>query len=371
MKVHPLLAASALLLVGVMAFATTVVVEHRKARARRPPPVPEVEDAPAPPRPMTAVVRAARPPGPARPPEPAPAGLLRVHVSGPHGIALDAVDVSARRRGEPTEDADDGWISLGEDDEADEGEGKRPPGVLSAVDLEPGRYDLRIEAPGMRTSRVDDVPTGATVVEVALARAPLLLGAVGALGGPGCAGVVVRWSGPDDAEGGDAEVNEADCTFVAAALPETGPITVVASSGTRRESALATLPLSGDPASLCVAPPCAVTPAALVVYVVDAANGQVDGATLAWTLRGDELRGEMGTSSGGGFPQVLQRRPGQVIALRAARGRDAVDAVAVVGAGVTEVVLRLPAASPERVGAPEADALDEEATGGRNLLLLE
>ncbi len=320
---------------------------------------------------MPAVVRAARVPGAPWPPEPPPAAVLRVHVSGPHGIALDAVDVSARRRGQETEDGDDGWISLGEDDEGDEEEGTKPPGVFSAVDLEPGRYDLRIEAAGMRTSRIDDVPTGASVVEVALARAPLLLGAIGALGGPGCLGVTVRWSGPDDAEGGDAEVNEADCTFVADTLPETGPITVVASSGTRRESALATLPLSGDPASLCVAPPCAVTPAALVVYVVDAANGQVDDATLTWTLRGDALRGEMGTRSGGGFPQVLQRRPGQVIALCAARGRDAVDAVAVVGAGVTEVVLRLPAASPERAGPPGADELDEEATLGRNLPLVE
>jgi hypothetical protein len=371
MKVHPLLAASALLLVGVMAFATTVVVEHRKARARRPPPAPEVEDAPAVRRPVPALVIAARSPGPPRPPEAPPAAVLRVHVSGPHGIALAAVDVSVRRRGQPTEYGVDDWIALGEDDEGDEGEGKGSPGVFSAVDLEPGRYDLQIEAPGMRTARVDDVPTGATVAEVALARAPLLLGAVGALGGPGCAGVTVRWSGPDDAEGGDAEVNEADCTFVADALPETGPITVVASSGARRESALATLPLSGDPASLCVAPPCAVTPAALVVYVVDAANGRVDDATLAWTLREDELRGEMGTRSGGGFPQVLQRRPGQVIALRAARGGDSTDGVAVVGAGVTEVVLRLPAAPPERAGSPGADEPSEEATWGRDLPLVE
>jgi len=146
MKVHPLLAASALLLVGVMAFATTVVVEHRKARARRPPPAPEVEDAPAAPRPVPAVVRASRPPGPPRPPEPPPAAVLRVHVSGPHGIALDGVGVSARRRGQGTEDGDDDWIALGEDDEGDEGEEKRPPGVFSAVDLETGRYDLRIEA---------------------------------------------------------------------------------------------------------------------------------------------------------------------------------------------------------------------------------
>jgi len=112
-----------------------------------------------------------------------------------------------------------------------------------------------------------------------------------------------------------------------------------------------------------------VTPAALVVYVVDTANGQVDDATLTWTLRGDELRGEMGTRSGGGFPQVLQRRPGQVIALRAARGRDAVDAIAVVGASVTEVVLRLPAAPPERAGSPGADEPGGEATWGRDPLV--
>ena len=38
MKVHPLIAAMALLLAGVMGFGAMLIVEHRRARVRRPPP---------------------------------------------------------------------------------------------------------------------------------------------------------------------------------------------------------------------------------------------------------------------------------------------------------------------------------------------
>src|SRR5450432_1839208 len=73
MKIHPLLAASVSLLIGVIALGATAVVAHRRARARRPPPPAEVEDAPVAPRRLaTVVARAAPPRRTPAPPAPAP-----------------------------------------------------------------------------------------------------------------------------------------------------------------------------------------------------------------------------------------------------------------------------------------------------------
>ena len=245
-------------------------------------------------------------------------------------------------------------------------ENEAPGGIFEADDLAPGRYDVRVEANGMRTARLDDVGPGPKVIEVGLARAPVLLGAIGSMGAAGCAGVTVAWSGPGEGgESGEASVDPEDCTFVAEALPDTGPITVVATRGARRDRALVTPPLSGDPSFLCLAPPCREEPASLLVYVADTDHRQVDDATLTWTLQGDELRGAMGTSMGTGLLFVHGRRAGQTLALRAERGAHVVEATTVVGPGITEAVLTLPVQAPEPKEAPgDIDDDDEQEPEG-------
>jgi hypothetical protein len=331
MRIHPFLAAATLTLAAVTALAASAVVEHRRARARRWQPPPEIEEAPPAPRRAAVPVQAPRPRAAAPPPAAPPPAALRVHVTGPHGITLEAADVSLHRPGE-----DDVVTSLDEEDDA--------PGTYSADDLEAGRYDVEITADGMRTARLG-AATGPRTLEVALERAPILLGAVGRLGGEGCAGVAVRWSGPDD-EAGEVDPSPESCTF-AIDLPDEGPITVVAARGAREERALVSLPLTGDPAPICLAPPCAADPALLLAFVADAAGQPVAGVTVTWTLQSDGLRGEMGTTSGPSGLRIEDRRPGQTIAIHAERGRDTADAIAVLGAGVTEVVLTLPVASSE------------------------
>jgi hypothetical protein len=366
MKVHPFIAAAALLLAGVMAFAATFVVQHRRARGLRPPPRPELEVGLPARLPPPSVAAASRfrlaPPRPAAPP-----AELHVRVTGPHGIALDEVDVLAHRRGDPPDD----WTVLDPDDEA---EADADDGATSAssTQLAPGRYDLRVEASGMRPVRLDDVATGSKVVGVALTRAPALLGAVGALGEPGCAGVTVSWSGPqndgedgddgDDGETGEAILDEGDCTFVVEALPAVGPVTVTATRGSLRERALVTPPLAGDPAFLCLAPPCDAAPASLLVYLGDTSHHQVDDATLTWTLQADEFHGAMGTSTGAGQLFVHGRHAGETLALHAERDGHAVESTAVLGPGVTEVLLTFPAAPGEPTDHADEGILDVDDT---------
>jgi hypothetical protein len=361
MKIHPFLAAAALLLAGVMAFGATLVMEHRRARARRPPSEPEVEEPPPAPRQVARAAPTYRPR-----PAPAPAAVaanvvLRVHVTGPHGLLLEAVAVTARRR----DDEDETETVL---DEAEDDHGS------FTAELAPARYDLEIEAHGMRDVRAEDAQARRGIIEIALERAPLLLGAVG--NGSACANVKVTVFGSDGKPGGNIDLNADTCTFVADDLSEPGPLTVVATIGTRRESALVTLPVSGDPVFLCLAPPCVAAPASLFVYVSDTNRLEVDDATLTWTLQADELNGEMGTSMGTSRFFLHDRRPGQTL-LQARSGDRTTETIAVVGSGVTEVVLVLPAeevttdveASAEDDVTPKPRAaprirLDGVATGG-------
>jgi hypothetical protein len=346
MRVHPFLAAASMLLAGVMAFAATSVVQHGKARARRPPPPPDPDEALPAARQVRPMIEAPRIRA-AAPPAPPARAELHVHVTGPHGIDVEDVDVSLHRRG----DQPDAWDVLDTDDDPDDASTR---GRFSSSDLALGRYDLRVEAPGMRTVRLEDVQTGPRVVEVALARAPALLGSVGdGLRGEGCGGVTVTWSAGE--ESGDAPVDEADCTFAIETLPDAGPVTVVAARGTATARALVTPPLSGDPAVVCLAPPCDAEPASLLVYVADTNHQQIDDATLEWTYRGGGLRGAMGRSMGAGLLFVHGRHAGETLALYVERGHDETQSTVVLGPGVTEVVLTLPAAPP----AQEEDRDDE------------
>jgi hypothetical protein len=360
MKVHPFVAAAVLLLAGVTALGATAVVQQRRARARRPPPPLELDESPPAPRhiyPMVELPRLRPAPPPAAPAR----GELHVHVAGPHGLLVSGIDVSVHRRGDPP----DAWDLLSyEVDDAAAGEAREDDtlgwhGMLSSTDLAPGRYDLRVEAEGMRPVHLDDVPSGPKVVEVALARAPVLLGDAGAMGALGCANMTVAWAGPEE-EGltGEATVDESDCTFAIEGLPTAGPLTITATVGKVQRRAFVTLPLSGDPTFLCLEPPCSAEPATLLVYVADGNQHEVDDATLTWTLRGDELHGAMGTSMGFGLLFVHGRRVGETLDLRAERGEQIVDTTTTLGPGVTEVLLTFPACPR-----PSYDRDDDVAAG--------
>jgi hypothetical protein len=346
MRISPLLVAAGSLLVGVTALCAVGVVEHRKARVRRPPPEPELDDAPpAPPRPLRPVEAPRRRPPP--PPPPPALAELHVHVVGPHGIVPEGVEVTAHRRGVD----DDEWTALDDDEAEAEDEAQASRGTFSTSALEPGRYDLRVQASGMRSLRLQDVPIGPKPLEVALARAPALLGSVaGMAAGGGCAQVAVTWAaGEGDArEEGEATVDADQCTFVVEELPDqAGAVTVVATRGARREAALVTVPLTGDPAFLCLAPPCATQPASLLVYVVDG-DRLASGPTLSWTLQTDGLTGEEGMSIGSGLVWIHGRRAGETLALRAEGDDRSAELTTSVASGVTEVAVTLPRPSAWR-----------------------
>jgi hypothetical protein len=332
------------------------VVQHRQARTGRPPPL-EVEDlVPAP----RHIFFNATPPAPrqAVPPVPEPPrGELHIHATGPHGLPLTDFEVYLHRRGDDPDD----WTLVESPETSDD---EAPVGTFAAGDLDPGRYDVRVEAEGMRNVRLDDVPTGPKVVEIAFARRPALLGAVGNLGGRGCGGVTVAWSGPgDDAETGEETLDD-DCSFFVQALPEEGPVTVVAKRGKLEATALVAPPLSGDAGFLCLAPPCGEEPASLLVYVADTDHQDVVDASLNWTVQADELHETSGFTEGGSTLWVHGRRVGQTIVARAERNGQAAEATTLLGTGVTEVLLTLPAAKPEPAADIEPDDGDESDDDG-------
>lgn len=347
LKVHRLVVLAALLLVGVMAFGATLVVRHRRGLVRRAADVPEAPDPPVrqAPRPLAAT------PAPWHAPLPAPVpptDSLRVRVVGPHGLLPAVAEVTALRRrceGSQGECDHDELIDLAEDDD----------GTFTADELEPGTYDIQVKANGLRRARLQGVRSGGDVVDVELDRAPILLGALGNGTGGGCEGLSVHASAPDgDAEAEDPSddeeivdaggtVDAEGCTFMIEPLPERGPLTVSAGTGERTDRGLVTLPVQGDPAFLCLRPPCDVQPAALAVYVADGAGRVVESAALQWTLVGDETHGEMGTlTGGGGLSYLHRRRAGQTLRIRATVEDRAAEVTAVVGPGVTDVVLMVP-----------------------------
>jgi hypothetical protein len=344
LKIHRLVVLAALLLAGVMALGATLVIRHRGGRVRRPVDVPEV---PAPPvRPSPRPLAAAEAPWrfPAAPAPARPTDVLRVRVVGPHGLLPTSAEVTAVRQrtgghaGNRGGAADD-TISLDEDDD----------GVFTAESLEPGTYEILVESYGLRSARIEGVRAGDEVVDVALARAPVLLGALGNRAGSGCNGFSVGAKAPDsnptigDAETVDAETVDAEtCTFVMDQLPERCPLTVTAKGEDLVERSLVTLPVQGDPAALCLRPPCDVQPASLAVYVADGAGRLAESVTLEWTLVGDETYGEMGTLMGVGLSYLHGRRAGQSLRIRAAVGDRAAETTALVGPGVTDVVLTVP-----------------------------
>ncbi|HVZ70829.1 MAG TPA: hypothetical protein VHJ20_00510 [Polyangia bacterium] len=337
MKVHPFLVAGVAALVAVSAFGARLVVRQRAARARRL--APRVVDEPPPlvlrrplVVPMPPVVQEEARPAPA----PAPGGTLRVRVVGPHGLLLPTATVTAVRVG-----SDDDEVVLeaptDDDDETD-----AAPDVRVATDLPMGRYLVTATAPGMRTGAARDVGLDGEVLTIALDRAPRLSGAVGELPG-GCAGARIRVRAPADGGGIDGSVNE-DCTFSIDDLPEGDPLAVDLFVGRGREPvarALVSVPVTGDPALVCLAPPCAPapSPAAVVVYVADAAGRLVDDAEIEWTLE-EEWRGEMmGMSTGAGVSYVSGRQPGETLDIGATVNGRHVATKIVVGAGVNDVVL--------------------------------
>jgi hypothetical protein len=359
MKIHPLVAAMTLVLVGVTALGATLVVRRRAARAR-PPVAPPEEPAP-PPRAPRLVFAAPPLPGLAPPPAPAaPAGdTLRVRVVGPHGLLVPGVSVTAvDLDADPDADATTYELEATADD-AD--------GTWSASELPPGRYGVVVEAPDMREAHAKGVVPSEDVVSVALARAALVRGSIGAPRLDGCGGGAVHVKDLSAASDGDAtsdayglgadddsvDVDEGDCTFAVPSPRDEGPLLVTATWGQRVERALVTVPAEGDPAPVCFGPPCAAAPATLAVYVADDAGRLTEDASVEWTLLGDEQNGAGGGSYGRGLVFVHDRRAGETVRVEASIDDVRAETTVVVGPGVTEVVLTV-AGGPARAVTPRA-----------------
>jgi hypothetical protein len=344
MRIHPFVAAAAFAFAGTSTVFAHLIVEQRSARHRPAAPRPNEPEAP---RPLLVPVAAApAPPRPAPPPEepPAPTGVLRVRVVGPHGLVLPEADVSATRPGDPEETT----FELDEDE--DDG---AAPGTYVLEELEPGRYDLTVEAPGMRRVTAS-LSTGDEVHTLELTRAPRLSGALGAAAG---VRVVVKGPGADEGIGGIsiAEV-EGDGAFALDDLPVGNPLTVElhGRDGRPRARALVTLPAEGDPAFLCFAPPCAPASPSVDVYVADDEGRLAGDYSLEWTLLGDDTYGEVGTTTGAsGRTSLHGRRAGETLKLVASLDDERrAEATVVVGLGVNDVVLRLPARREEEAAPP-------------------
>jgi hypothetical protein len=344
MKVHPFVAAATLVFVGVTALGATLVARRWAAGARA---HVATFEAPRPtPRPHVFAAVWAPTFAPPQPPAAPPTGDLHVRVTGPHGLLVPGVAVTAARAG----DSEDAPQELEEsDDDA---------GAFTATALAFGRYDVVVSAPDMRPARLPVAVPGEPSV-VALARAPVVRGSLGDPGAKGCSGATVKARAlavePDVAELTEVEggVDEADCTFGLAGPPSEGPLVVTVTWGGRIERALVTIPAVGDPAPVCFAPPCADAPASLAVYVADGAGHLVDDATIEWTLVGDDLRGELGSAMGAGFVYIHGQRPGATVRVAARVDDHEAAATVLVGAGVTEVVLTV-AGGPERGVTPRA-----------------
>lgn len=347
-RMHPFLVGATALFVGVTALGASAISERRARRLRPPAPPPVEAEAPLP-APRQRVFEPPRP-RPAPPPvEPVPQlATLRVRVTGPHGVLVSDAEVWATPHGASE---DDESLSLDQDEET---------GGFVATELVPGRYDLHVQAFGFRDARLENVPAGQDVVDVSLARAPVLLGAVG---GGDCEGLTVSVTGPAEEEENEAVVDPDSCRFQLDTLPEAGPLTVVASGRGWTERALVTLPAEGDPRPVCLRAPCAATPASLAIYVVDAAGRLAHDVSLDWS-RETELEGELGSTTLDGFSLLHGRVAGQMLKLHASTGAGDVEANVHVGAGVHDVVLTLPAAA-----ADEEEPESEVPLGARNLVV--
>jgi hypothetical protein len=349
MRLHPFIAAAVVALVGATAFSANLILGQRAPRAQRVAEPPAVLEEPrAPPAFALLMPPAAAAPAPVDE-EPAPTAALRIRVVGPHGLVLPGAEVTAVSADAP-EGPSHSLDEIEDDDGDDEAHAPVPPGTYEVDDLEPGRYDVTVEASGMRTAHVR-VPTGEEVVTISLARAPILFGAVRAPGDDGChaGALVVRGPEDEDGDGESAEGSVADdCTFSVDGLPEAGPLTVelrwgdVAAPAAR---ALVTLPVAEDPAFLCLAPPCGAAPASLAIYVADATGRLAADVALEWTLV-DETRGELGSTTGSGLLFLHGRRAGETLSLVATvdGGGEArrVAATVVVRPGLTDVLMTLP-----------------------------
>ena len=172
------------------------------------------------------------------------------------------------------------------------------PGLLSETDLPPGRYDLAVSAPGMRTTRIEEACPRATrssrsrrararaagrARRAQLRRAPR----------SSCASP----QGPERRRVGRRQAGCRDLPVRLRKSARAGPLTVVPTQGAEVGGALVTLPTTGDVAQfVCLAPPCAGAPASLAVFVADVAGHPIDDALLEWsTLR--RHRGELGSDS--------------------------------------------------------------------------
>jgi hypothetical protein len=134
---------------------------------------------------------------------------------------------------------------------------------------------------------------------------------------------------------------------------------VSAARDDRDVSAQVVVPATGDPPPLCLDPPCAALPAALVVTVGDTDGVLRTDAELDWRVApaagGEDADDEDEWTSQAEWV-IADLKPGAEVHLRASLGPRQASTVVWAGLGVSEVVLTLPVAS-------EADDEAEDENG--------
>jgi hypothetical protein len=244
---------------------------------------------------------------------------------------------------------DDGGGRDGGDDDDDDGAvtselDAAPDGTFVVEDIEPGLYDVAVTADGLADAHLRSLASDAIGARVALSRLPVLIGAVGNAqnGTDGCDGLEIQVDVGDD----DTRVEPVgeDCTFSVEGLARGQAVKLAVGDEDHEASIGVSMPAGGDPPPVCLGPPCASLPSALVVLVADSDGFLVDDASVSWqastTDDGDSLAGGGATS---GIAALDGLTPGARIELHASAGDRSVDAVTTVAFGITDLVVTLPA----------------------------
>ena len=174
------------------------------------------------------------------------AAAIRGHVRGPEGVAISVrVSLAGRNDAQQTVDTEDGDFSV--------------------EDLIPGRrYDLTFAGDDLRTTSLRSVTAPAERIAAVIDALPILRGAVGFPSGERCPieRVVLREPGAPPANDEDQDEGSIDdaCRFQLSVPDGSSQMVVVATGAGEYLEELVPIPPLGDPAPICLNPPCRANP---------------------------------------------------------------------------------------------------------------
>jgi hypothetical protein len=202
-------------------------------------------------------------------------------------------------------------------------------GVFTIHWLEPGGYAATVETADLRPATFSWAGT-ADVVDLELRRMPYLLLAIGE-SDEECEMGPLQLTGEGRVT---VSFNESGACQDGLSLPP-GPTRLKVRVGDRDVDTTVSIPEDGDPAPLCLTPPCAQLPAALAVWVADEHRQLAYVRQLSW-----EGEGRGGTMGGAHGVVFLTGTPGERFRLRAElRDGSTAEATETLGFGVRDVLL--------------------------------